>query len=69
MSRKKNYDFITKAGKKFQTFIFRFCEKMFHDESFPAEFLDTMLHMILKGSASRKEVLSRSLWHSLRYIN
>lgn len=34
-SRKRSYDFLTKAGKDFQFCVFKMCEKMFHEEMFP----------------------------------
>ena len=55
-SGKKSYDFLTKAGKGFQTLIFKLCVKMFKEEIFPEEFEETILHMIHKSG--RKEILS-----------
>ena len=56
-SSKKSYDFLTKAGSKFQNSCFKMCEKMFKTEQFPETFKDTMLHMLYKGKG-RKEDLS-----------
>ena len=57
-SGKRNYDFLTRSGKKFQNAVYKFCLKMFKDETFPSEFQDTTLHMIFKGGKGRKENLS-----------
>ena len=54
-SNKRNYDFLTKAGKVFQDAVFKLCQKMFAKEEFPREFQDTTLHMIFKGGIGKKE--------------
>ena len=59
-SRKRNYDFIVKAGKGFQSSIFKFCTVMIEQEKFPETFKQTTLHMIFKGGKGRKEKLSDS---------
>lgn len=43
-SSKHSYDFLIKSGQKFQNSCLKLCQKMFHDEQFPASFKDTMLH-------------------------
>ena len=53
-SGKRNYDFLTKSGEKFQNAVYKFCVKMFKDETFPLEFQDTTLHMIFNGGKGRK---------------
>ena len=53
-SKKRNYDFLTKAGEDFQDSVFKFCQKMFLKEVFPNEFQDTTLHMIFKGGKGKK---------------
>ena len=57
-SKKRNYDFITRAGKKFQNSVFMFCSRMIKEEQFPRCFQDTILHMMFKGGKGRREVLS-----------
>ena len=37
-SHKKNYDFLTKSGSKFQEAVFKLCQKMFKQETFPDSF-------------------------------
>ena len=59
-SRKRNYDFLTRAKPKFQDVVFKFCQKMFKEEVFPREFQDTTLHMVLKSGNVRKEILSQN---------
>ena len=59
-SRKRNYDFLTKASPGFQDVIFKFCVRMFEEEEFPMEFQNTTLHMVFKGGKRRKEILSDS---------
>jgi hypothetical protein len=57
-SRKRNYDFLTKAGKSFQAVVFKFCQKMIELEIFPSNFQQTTLHMIFKGGLkNRRELL------------
>ena len=53
-SRKRSYDFLTKAGKGFQDSVFKACERMFEEEKFPSKFSYTTLHMIYKGKGSRE---------------
>ena len=57
-SGKRNYDFITRAGKTFQNSVFKLCQRMIEIEQFPKYFQDTTLHMIFKGGKGRNEVLS-----------
>ena len=45
---KKNYHFITKAGKHFQDIMFQLCQIMYHEEEFPISFRETTLHMLWK---------------------
>ena len=58
-SRKKSYDYLTKAGRSFQNTVFKFCVRMFEEEKFPRKFQNTILHMIYKG-VGRKSVLSQN---------
>ena len=58
-SRKRSYDFLTKAGKSFQNSVFQFCCRMFKEETFPRKFQNTVLHMIFKG-VGRKSILSQN---------
>jgi hypothetical protein len=60
LSRKRNYDFLVKAGKGFQNTVFKFCKVMVEEEKFPESFKNTTLHMIFKGGKGRKEKLSNS---------
>ena len=53
-SKKRNYDFLTKAGIEFQQAVFKFCQKMFSKEEFPKEIQDTTLHMIFMGGVGKK---------------
>ena len=59
LSRKRNYDFLTRSGEKFQKIIFKVCLRMFKEENFPLQFKDTVLHMIYKGKG-RREILSNN---------
>ena len=56
-SGKHNYDFLTKAGKGFQLSIFKFCQRMFEEETVPSDFRETTLHMVYKAK-NRREILS-----------
>ena len=69
-SRKRNYDFLVKAGEGFHNAVFRFCQKMFDEEKFPVEFFNTTLHMIFKpGKGTRREILSDNRFiHSKFYF-
>ena len=60
MSGKKNYDFLTKSGPKFQKAVFKMCQRMFLEESFPSEFQNTTLHMIFKGGKGKQNVLENN---------
>ena len=57
-SGKKNYSFLVKAGNRFQSAVFRFCQLMFEKEVFPETFNNTTLHMIFKGGKGRREKLT-----------
>jgi hypothetical protein len=57
-SGKRNYDFLTKAGKEFQNVVYKFSQRMILEESFPSSFKETMLHMIFKGGKGKREILS-----------
>ena len=59
-SRKRNYDFLVKAGKGFQNSVLKFCKVMIEEEKYPESFKKTTLHMIFKGGRGRKEKLSDS---------
>ena len=54
-AKKKTYDFIVKAGPKFETVVFMFCKSMFEEERFP-ESLKKKLRMLMicKGGMERK---------------
>ena len=52
-SGKRNYDFLTRAGKGFQSSIFKFCQRMFDEECFPSDFEETTLHMVYKSRGLR----------------
>ena len=57
-SKKRNYHFITRAGKLFQDAVFQFCKRMIKVEVFPKSSQDTVLHMIFKGGKGKREVLA-----------
>jgi hypothetical protein len=59
-SRKKNYDFLTKAGKSFQVAVFKLCQRMIQEEVFPQSFQNTTLHMVFKGGKGRQDILSEN---------
>ena len=44
----KSYDFIVKAGNKYQDAIYLFCKRIIEEQSFPIMFRRTLLHMIWK---------------------
>ena len=47
-----------KAGNRFQSAVFKFCQLMFQKEVFPETFNNTTLHMIFKGGKGRREKLT-----------
>ena len=57
-SIKKNYDFLVKAGKCFQSAVFQFCQLMFEKDVFPLSFKNKTLHRILKVTGQRSKYLS-----------
>ena len=59
-SKKRNYDFLVKAGEGFKTAVFNFTRIMCDEEKFPESFKNTTLHMIFKGGQGRKEKLSEN---------
>ena len=44
----KSYDFLLKAGPKYQNVIFKLCKRMITEEIFPTLFRKTLLNMIWK---------------------
>ena len=68
-SRKRNYDFLVRAGKVFQSAVFRFCQVMMEEETFPTSFQETTLHMIFKGGKGRRENLTENRFiHSKSWL-
>ena len=68
-SRKRNYDFLVKAGKGFQSAVFRFFQVMIEEETFPKSFQETTLHMIFKGGKGRRENLTENRFiHSISWL-
>ena len=59
-SRKKNYDFLVKAGPRFQSAVFKLSQVMIEEEPFPRSFQETTLHMIFKGGEGRRENLTEN---------
>ena len=57
--KKKTYDFLLKAGKKFKQSVYKLCSRMIDEESFPRSFDKTNLVQIYKGKGPR-DVLSNS---------
>ena len=57
-SRKRNYDFLVRSGKKFQNAVYKFSREMIEKEKFPDSFKETTLHMIFKGGQGNRHILS-----------
>ena len=49
MSKKRNYDFLTKAGPGFENVVLTFYQRMFAEEQFPSDFQNTTLHKIYEA--------------------
>ena len=62
-SGKKNYDFLTKSGPKFQKAVFKMCQRMIREESFPTSFQKTTLHMIYKGKGKKDSLPDHRFVH------
>ena len=45
----KTYDFLTKAGSKYHTVMFKLCKRIIEKEEIPETFKETTLYMIWKG--------------------
>ena len=67
-SGKKNYDFLTKSGSKFQEAVFKLCSKMFKQEQFPESFSETTLHMILKANGKQTNLDSNRFIHCKSWL-
>ena len=46
--------FLTKAGKSFQTSIYKLCRRFIQDENFPSNFSETVLKQLWKRKGSRE---------------
>ena len=46
--KKKSYDFIMKAGPKFQEAVFKLCKRMIEEEEFADRFEETILNQLYK---------------------
>ena len=68
ISGKKNYDFITKAGKLYQEAVFYLCKRMILEEVFPESFKQTILHMIYKGKGRRENLSENRFIHSKTWL-
>ena len=44
----KSYDFLLKAGVRYQNAIFKLCKRMVEQEEFPVSFRKTLFYMIWK---------------------
>jgi hypothetical protein len=62
-SGKKNYDFLTKSGQKFQKAVFKMCQRMLREERFPKFFQETTLHMLYKGSGRKDSLPNQRFIH------
>ena len=54
--KKKNkpaYYFLTKAGPKFQTSVYKLCKRLIEEEEFPKTFSETVLKQLWKKKGSR----------------
>jgi hypothetical protein len=67
-SSKHSYDFLTKAGGKFQNSCYKMCDKMFQLECFPGSFKDTILHMIFKGKGKKEELSCNRFIHCKSWL-
>ena len=57
-SKKRNYDFIEKAGPQFQSVVFKFCKVISEEQKFTDSFKNTTLYMICNGDLKgRREML------------
>ena len=65
---KRNYDFLTKSSKSFQTVVFKFCSKMFEEENFPNKFQNTTLHMLYKGKGKRENLSDNRFIHCKEWL-
>ena len=63
-SGKRNYDFFIKAGSMFQDCVFKFCQRMFKEETFPTQFSYTTLHMIYKGKGKTEQLSNNRFIHT-----
>ena len=62
-SGKKNYDFLTKSGLKFQRAVFKMCQRMLREEIFPESFKETTLHMLFKGKGRKDHLPNQRFVH------
>ena len=66
--QKKNYDFLTKSGSKFQDAVFKLCQKMFKQETFPDSFSETTLHMLWKAKGKQTNLDSNRFIHCKSWL-
>ena len=60
---KRSYDFLIKAGDEFQDSVFKLCQRMIRDESFPARFAETILYNLWKRKGSREDLNNHRYIH------
>jgi hypothetical protein len=43
---KRSYDYLTRAGERFKTVVYKLCKRLIESEVFTARFYDTVLHKL-----------------------
>ena len=54
LKNKQAYYFLTKAGKGFQTSMFKLCRRLIEEEHFPSVFSETLLKQLWKRKGKRE---------------
>ena len=60
---KRAYDFLIKAGDEFHDSVFKLCQRMIREESFPARFAETILYNLWKRKGSREDLNNHRYIH------
>ena len=64
--KKKNkpaYNFLTKAGPKYKTSVYKLCKRLIEEEEFPTTFSETVLKQLWKKKGSREDLNNHRYIH------
>ena len=65
---KKSFHFLTKSGGEFQRSIYKLCNRMIKEESFPEDFASTVLYQLWKRKGRREDLNNHRYIHIKEWL-